>query len=246
MPRDHRSRLIPDDKLSSLSLAALAAAGVSLPEKAEAVIIVNNDVLTDPAATAQINLQFNPTGTNSGIQLSAGINPSAPGWIFDLRTQTVPGYTDIFYAAYFEFATGTIIASVTYQFLGFTFSYYFPPASSTYIFTQITLFSDTQAFLLSAVPSPYTWLNNGLLRNPLPVNSNPFYIGLRRIEADGDAFYGWAKLQYGSITHLQSAFNSTSNGNITIGQVPEPSTALLLAAGSASLLATRKRRKKAA
>ncbi|MEM8955710.1 MAG: PEP-CTERM sorting domain-containing protein [Verrucomicrobiota bacterium] len=67
------------------------------------------------------------------------------------------------------------------------------------------------------------------------------YIGLRR--AGAPTLNGWTYITFGTINHQQTVFNNSSPSNITIGQVPEPSAAaLLLAAGSIGLAATRRRR----
>ena len=68
-----------------------------------------------------------------------------------------------------------------------------------------------------------------------------YYIGIRKVSTNQ---HGWISVTTGSIAHVQTNVNFTSNGAITLGQqIPEPSRAVLLASGLAGLALARRKRK---
>ena len=75
------------------------------------------------------------------------------------------------------------------------------------------------------------------------------YIGLS-FPSGANLFYGWVRvgvnLNAGTFQVKEWAYNSVSGAGIHAGQIPEPSTLGMLAAGSAGLVAMRRRRKQAA
>ncbi|MEM7147236.1 MAG: PEP-CTERM sorting domain-containing protein [Verrucomicrobiota bacterium] len=255
-------------KLNSITFGGAAAlcATTSLPEKAEAILTIDGIQYTGPIAvtspgnfSAALRLTFDPTtpGSNAiGIQsdydpsTNTGFEAVTAGWLF---------YGEANYSVFNagQSAFGSYSGN-RYFFLAN------PPFSNTgsrpYAFG---IFSNTQSFNLATITGTAfgsdndydavpVWLNNiynfGFTTIPFGTapGTDPFYVGLRVDTVGGDTHFGWAQLQVGSVTVLEAAFNSTPNGAITIGQIPEPSTSLLLAAGATGLLAARRRRKKAA
>ncbi|MBU0606960.1 MAG: PEP-CTERM sorting domain-containing protein, partial [Armatimonadetes bacterium] len=86
------------------------------------------------------------------------------------------------------------------------------------------------------------WVSATYYITPLTL-STPTIVGLR-MQNGSDSYYGWAELELGSLTLNDAAFNDVSGGSIYPGQVPEPSSLLLMLSGLAGLEALRRRRRK--
>ncbi|MEM7144751.1 MAG: PEP-CTERM sorting domain-containing protein [Verrucomicrobiota bacterium] len=216
-------------ELLTLGLGAAAAAGASLPQKAEATIviggpsgiIVNNDGVT---ATDYLNIQLDLGNSLAPILIGA-VTTRIQGWNFN-------GYLDSMDLAFtFADRTGSGVDGIYTYFILDPNDTAFPIFSASQTFDLATLgisaFTDSRGYALTT--STDTW-----------------FIGLRRTSSLGADINGWVQLQFGSVTHLQSAFNFSDPSSITVGQVPEPTSALLLAAGATGLLAARRRRRNTA
>ncbi|MEM7144750.1 MAG: PEP-CTERM sorting domain-containing protein [Verrucomicrobiota bacterium] len=229
MPKSPRTTTRLDQKLLTITLGSAAAAGASLPEKAEATallpsgIIVNNDVLTAiDSINDRINIQLNLTDLASPIDVITVSSFGIPGWNFN-------GY---FYSA--STRVGMTFFGATASNSGLIYSY---------LFLTGTYFTATASVDISGFSESDFTYSTGILVDNSP---DTLYFALRRTSNGGPDINGWVQLQFGSVTHLQSAFNFSDPSSITVGQVPEPSSALLLAAGATGLLTARRRRKKAA
>ena len=86
------------------------------------------------------------------------------------------------------------------------------------------------------------WFDDYATALNVPIGT-PIIIGLRK-EAGMETFYGWAELRLGSLTVNAAAFNNQSGGSLSVGQVPEPHSVMLMASGLAGLEALRRRRKR--
>ena len=79
-------------------------------------------------------------------------------------------------------------------------------------------------------------------------NTPDGYIGLS-FPSGANLFYGWVRVAVdrsaGTFLVKEWAYNSVSGAEIRAGQIPEPSTLGMLAAGSAGLIAMRRRKKAA-
>lgn len=77
-------------------------------------------------------------------------------------------------------------------------------------------------------------------------NTSSGYLGLK-FTTSGQTYLGWADISIDratpSLTLHSYAYNDTPNTSIAAGQVPEPSSLALFAAGAVGILALRKRRK---
>ena len=220
---DHRLQSLSIGLGATATAAAATAASVSLPQKAEAIVpmvsgIQLNDtvlIITDVDTMERINIQFDPYNFSNPIRLGSYIDY---GWNvrFDLLSPTSLSLPGTFFLKGYTTGAGTVF----YNFLN-------------------TFYTATATVNLAGISSG-SW-SNSLLFNGSP--GDTFYIGLRRSTSAGSpTYFGWSQVQAGSTTHLQTAINFDNNGAITIGQVPEPSSALLLATGASGLLATRRRK----
>jgi hypothetical protein len=209
-----------DPRLKSLSLGlttlGAATAGLSLPEKAEA------------------------TGTLvTGIQIT-DVTVSVSN----------SNYINIHLAPYNASSPINIVGAFTYGWnfaLGFSGSLNFSGygnSNYTYFALSGSVYAATQTVNLATLDIGFFTTGTSFLLPGSPDDS--YYIGIRRTGGPTGDITGWTHLQVGSINHLQTAINFDDAGAIAIGQVPEPSAALLLAAGATGLLTARRRRKKAA
>ncbi|MEM7147241.1 MAG: PEP-CTERM sorting domain-containing protein [Verrucomicrobiota bacterium] len=213
-PLDHRLKTLT---LGATTLTA-ATAGLSLPEKAEASIALPSGFYanTDPITVS------NSVFLNISLDLDNVTEPIAinsffnNGWNFIALSASSGSGINIF-------QSGQSTGLYTY----FFFSFYY---------------TESQTFNLADFSSGFLYTTNSFSF----LAPGDYYFGLRRAGGATGDINGWTKLTLASISHVQTVFNINPGGpsNITIGQVPEPSTALLLAAGSASLLTARRRRKK--
>jgi hypothetical protein len=243
------TRPYPSCRLQRLTLglgSVAAASGMALPGKADAMIVFNNDVLSvDGSFPNYLNLRFDPTGTDP-IQVLAG---TGSGIRIGGSIASNTMYSMLVTASFNNYpSVETITNSYTrpvYAFLGTG--------------NVIELFTATQTFNIAdpaflGTTGTFAWFG-GANALPFPTTSGPFYIGLRRKDPGFDNHFGWAKIRFdappptppfakGQFTYLESAFNTDADGAIAVGQIPEPSSALLLAAGSTGLLASRRRRNK--
>ncbi|MEM7147240.1 MAG: PEP-CTERM sorting domain-containing protein [Verrucomicrobiota bacterium] len=211
-----------DPRLKTLTLGvtttAAAATSLALPEKAEAFI---------PFAHGfHVNSTILTAPGTTYLNLHLDLTNTAAPIVIGAGTSYGWNLQFVNFGPSTQFLSGAGFGSITYEFLP---GYY----------------TATQTFNLAAITS-------GLWSTSFYQDTNSFtvgqtyYLGLRASGTAVGTVHGWMHVQSGSLTHLQSAFNLDPNGPITIGQIPEPSAALLLAVGSTGLLAARRRRKKAA
>ncbi|MEM7144749.1 MAG: PEP-CTERM sorting domain-containing protein [Verrucomicrobiota bacterium] len=224
MPKRPRTTARLDQKL--LTLGSAAAAGVSLPHKAEALvmlpsgIVVNSSIVT--ADITVLRIWLNVTDISNPITVAQGYGNSR-GWKF--YAQSVSSGFQVSIDGNPNTTDGTA-----------TYSYLFLSA----------FYSESQTFDLNTF-SDASFTDSANLFAPTTSN-NTWFVALRRTNTGGltGTLNGWAQLQFGSVTHLQSAFNFDNPSSIAIGQIPEPTSTLLLAAGTTGLLTARRRRKSAA
>ncbi|MEM8955712.1 MAG: PEP-CTERM sorting domain-containing protein [Verrucomicrobiota bacterium] len=213
--------LEPRLKTISLSAGTLAAAGAGLvltqkEAQAGGAGVSGFIISTDPVAVPNYSI------LNIRLDLSNTFEPIIIG----------TGYTNGWNFSYGEGGLGFAGAPTS----GGVYTYLFFVGS----FGSSGIYSESQTFDL-AVQSSGSFAFAGL-RFSVP---DTLFIGLRRT-GGGDTINGWTQLDIASINHVQTAFNVANPSNIAIGQIPEPQSALLLAAGSAGLLAARRRRNKTA
>ncbi|MEM7144753.1 MAG: PEP-CTERM sorting domain-containing protein [Verrucomicrobiota bacterium] len=234
-PIPHRAHL--DHRLQSLGLGTVAAtaAGLAFTPKAEAAIVYTGTGLTDPNTPGAVLMTLD--GTN--ILFSSGF-PTTMITGFGFQIVNYSGST-LGLVQGGDLVNGTI--TYVYQFLATND----PTATGQFPTINAVFFTETQTFLLSnaTLNTNFVWGSLGANIFPPVIPNSSFYFGLRRVGL-GTTEYGWAEVQFGSVTVVSAAFNTTNNGSIAIGQIPEPSSTLLLAAGATGLLNARRRRKKAA
>lgn len=125
---------------------------------------------------------------------------------------------------------------------------------------QLVLSNSTFPFYVSALsvgdlidsttvgPTFYGSLAYGAVNPNSEFNNTDAYIGLS-FPSGPNLFYGWVRVAIdqpaGSFQVLEWAYNNVSGQGIRAGQIPEPTTLGMLAAGSAGLLAMRRRRQAA-
>ncbi|MEM7147239.1 MAG: PEP-CTERM sorting domain-containing protein [Verrucomicrobiota bacterium] len=201
------------------SAGAATTAGIGLAPKAEAgVPIVSGFFVNSDPVTVSNGTIFNINLVPLNLVQPISLNiGSSIGWNFDFNGSTLSIY-------------GINVGSfLQYQFFAGSYG-----ANGFY--------SDTQNFDLASFDSSFFQASNSIALSP----PDTVYIGLRRTDTILNVdVNGWTRLDLASISHVQTAFNFNNPSNITIGQVPEPSSAtLLLAAGATGLLTARRRRKR--
>ncbi|MEM7144743.1 MAG: PEP-CTERM sorting domain-containing protein [Verrucomicrobiota bacterium] len=211
----------------ALGVSLALAAGASLPSKADAVIIVNDQMITLGASVSQFNIQFDQALNTISLTVYDRAMGNGAGWNFN----------------YYISGILAISAGIGPN---YALANFYNPATTP---PSVSTFGDPPpTFDLANLPASTTgvelgWTNRSLSFFPLAANER-FYVGLRA-RVGSDDYYGWSEFERGSLTHIRTAFQTTPNASIILGQIPEPSSAaLLLTAGLAGVAAFRKRRKK--
>ncbi|MEM7147243.1 MAG: PEP-CTERM sorting domain-containing protein [Verrucomicrobiota bacterium] len=196
------------------SLTATAAAGLTLTEKAEAGIPLASGFFV---SNDQITV---PDYTYMNLQLDLSITNNP---ILVMSGSAAKGW-NFAYGLSYIIISGNAFAATSY----------------TYWVYSAGFFTATETFNLADYSSDFFAENPG---TQFPLPSTTVYFGLRRTGGAAGEINGWLQLEIGSLSHQQSAFNISTPSNIAIGQIPEPTSALLLAAGATGLLTARRRRK---
>lgn len=197
------------------------AAGITLPQKANADIIY--EPITGATAISNWNVVFLQWPYQTDIQAGSSGCFSA-GFNFQLYCAcTMSGF----------FFQGVASGCYTYSILAVC-------NSGCEFGAMKWTGADTGFDLANPDYSYYGWATRTYQLTPL-VTDVPFFVGLR-MQASSGTYHGWAQVELGSLSINGSAFNDEDDGPIHPGQIPEPSSLLLLLSGAAGLSALRKRR----
>jgi len=211
-----------------LGIGAVAA-GLCLPEKAEGAIQYEAFIgVTVDCDGGFLNLRFqDQTGLVAcgGCGCDYGFNFA----FFESTACTSAGFYFIGSANYGGCGTGCYSASYYYilQSQGQCEAYTWTACNSSINLAGI----DTNNFFWGCTAWDYVSMTAG----------QPLIVGLRMKDGTG-SYYGWAELEYGSLTLNQSGFEDTDGGSISPGQIPEPGSLALLLAGAAGVSALRRKR----
>ncbi|MEM7144745.1 MAG: PEP-CTERM sorting domain-containing protein [Verrucomicrobiota bacterium] len=208
----------------ALGVTIALAAGASLPSKADAVVIVNNDAASTTNA-AYINIRFDHISGSISV-METGCVPGLYGWILFQSNTT------------FELLNLNSYTSASYYVLNKTY----PAAPANIAFNPPVPPIDLANPIPQGTGYTLNWSGGFLVTGTLPPVSERFVVGLRK-QVGGDNYYGWSEFEVGSLNHIRTAFETQANTGITLGQIPEPSSAaLLLTAGLAGVATFRRRR----